>query len=368
MYYSLFTIYYFLLIMKPIQFDTKKSKDFYDELKQKVKTYFAENEKSEKGNRNLFSKTIILFATWIAIYLCILLVASSTWVVIGLYILFWLVWALIGFNVMHDGWHGSYSKYKWLNTVMSYAMNLLWSDINFWKISHNVLHHTFTNIEWYDDDIENRPIFRFHPDQPKKRFHKYQHIYWPIAYWLGLGNWIFYSDFRKFFQWNRWQHKLIKLKMKDKIVFWITKVWLILFYYVLPASQVGWGVALIWVVLMYYFMSLFIITIFQLAHILEDTSMVSHDEHTVKESRAIHQIETTANFSMRNKTWTRLLWGLNFQIEHHLFPHVSHVHYPQIAKIVQELCNQYGIQYNAYNTIWAAIWSHVRYIKHMWRN
>lgn len=354
--------------MQPIQFDMKKSKEFYQDLQKSVKSYFADKQKSDKGNWNLFSKTIILFSAWIALYLCILFVAKSTWAVIGLYIAFGMVGALIGFNVMHDWWHGSYSKNKKLNTMMGYAMNLLWSDINFWKISHNVLHHTFTNIEWYDDDIENRPIFRFHPDQPKKWFHKYQHIYWPIMYGLGLGNWIFYSDFRKFFKGNRWQNKLVKMKMKDKIIFWATKVWLLLFYYVIPATQVWWIAALVGLVLMYYFMSLFVTTIFQLAHILEDTSMVSHKDFKVEEHWAVHQIETTANFSMKNPVWTWLLWGLNFQIEHHLFPQISHVHYPQIAKIVQQLCHQYWIPYYSYATIWWAMWSHIRYIKNMGRN
>ena len=358
---------YLKIKMKPIKFDMQQSKEFYDELKQKVKSYFADKQKSEKGNRTLFSKTIILLATWITLYLTIVFVTTSTRAVILAYIAFGLTGALIGFNVMHDGWHGSYSKHKWLNTAMAYSMNLLWSDINFWKISHNVLHHTFTNIEWYDDDIENRPIFRFHPDQPKKRFHKYQHIYGPIMYGLGLGNWIFYSDFRKFFQWNRWQHKLIKLKMRDKIIFWITKVWMILFYYVIPATQVGWWLALVWLVLMYYFMSLFITVVFQLAHVLENTSMVSHENFKVESHWAVHQLETTSNFAMKNPVWTWLLWGLNFQVEHHLFPHISHVHYAKISKIVQQVCLQYWIPYHSYATVTRAFVSHIKFIKHMGR-
>lgn len=353
--------------MKPVQFNMQKSKEFYEDLKKQVKAYFADQQKSDKGNWVLYTKTIILLTTWIALYLCILFVAKSTLAVVWFYVAFGLVGALIGFNVMHDWGHGSYSKNKKLNTVMWYAMNLLWSDINFWKISHNVLHHTFTNIEWYDDDIENRPIFRFHPDQKIRRFHKYQHIYGPIAYGLWLWNWIFYSDFRKFFKWNWGQHQIARLTLRDKILFWITKIGLIAIYYIIPATQVGWWAALLGLVLMYYFMSLFVTTIFQLAHVLENTSMVSHKDYKVEEHRAVHQLETTANFSMRSKFWTWLLGGLNFQVEHHLFPQISHVHYPQLAKIVQRVCHQYDIPYHAYATIGDAFVSHLKYIKKMGR-
>ena len=345
----------------------QKAKDFYEELHKEVNSYFTQHNKSDKWNWILYSKTIILLSLRVALYV-LLLFSWQRYAIISiiLYILFWITWALIWFNVMHDGWHGSYSKNKKINTITWYAMNILWSDINFWKISHNVLHHTYTNIEGYDDDIENRPIFRFHPDQKLKRFHKYQYIYWPIFYWFWLGNWIFYSDFRKFFKWSRWEHKLITLKFKDKIIFRATKLWIILFYYIIPATQIGWITALIGLIVMYYVMSLFIITIFQLAHIVEDTQMTTPIDYKVEENRAIHEINTTANFAMNSKFLSRILGGLNFQIEHHLFPKVSHIHYPNISHIVQKVCKKYDVKYNAYTTFFHAVKSHIRFIRKMW--
>lgn len=352
--------------MKPIQFDVQKSKEFYAELKVRVKEYFEKNNISDKGNRYLYSKTIILLLAWIGAYALIVSSAGSLLATIGSYVLFGLIGGLIGFNIMHDGGHGGYSDKKWLNTIMWYAMNLLWSDINFWKISHNLLHHTFTNIEGYDDDIENWPIFRFHPEQERKWFHRYQYIYWPFFYWFGLWNRIFYSDFRKYFKGNRGNHKLAKLSTKNKIAFWLTKIGLVTVYYIVPAIFVGRRQALIGFLLMYYVMSFFVMIVFQLAHVLEDTQMVAHKDHKIEENWAIHQLNTTANFAMWNRIWTRLLWGLNYQVEHHLFSHISHIHYSKISPIIQEVCKKYNITYHSYPTIQSAIISHIRYIKYLW--
>ena len=116
---------------------------------------------------------------------------------------------------------------------------------------------------------------------------------------------------------------------------------------------------------MYYVMSFFIITVFQLAHVLEDTDMVVHEDHKVEENWAIHQLNTTANFAMGNRVWTWLLGGLNYQVEHHLFAHISHIHYAKISPIIQEVCKKYGITYHSYPTVQSAIFSHIRYIKHL---
>ena len=204
--------------MKPIQFNFSKSKEFYTELKTTVKDYFEQNNISDKGNWRLYWKTIILFIAWLGAYALILFVAKSLWAVIGSYILFWLIGWLIGFNVMHDGGHGWYSKHKRLNQMMWYSMNLLWSHLSFWQMQHNVLHHTYTNIDQYDDDIDSRPVFRFHPDQERKRFHKYQHLYFLPLYGLGIIAMMFYGDYKRYFtrqvgsiqvkKLSIWQHSL----------------------------------------------------------------------------------------------------------------------------------------------------------------
>lgn len=353
--------------MKPIQFDTKKSKEFYDTLKAKVKEYFEKKKISDKWNRVLYSKAIILFISRVAAYMLILFGAHSIRGIILGYILFWVIWALIWFNVMHDWWHGSFSTKKWLNNLAWYSMNLLGSNLFFWKIQHNVLHHTFTNINQYDDDIDSWPVFRFHPDQKREWFHKYQHLYFIPLYGLWTWSLMFYGDFRRYFQRTIGSFAFKKLTLPQHIIFRTTKVFMIALYYVVPAFFVWWRQALVGMVCMYFFMSIFLNTVFQLAHVLEKTSMVTQSDYKVPSNWAVHQLETTADFATKNKVWTWLLGGLNFQAIHHLFPHISHVHYPALAKIVADVCRQYNIPYHSYATISAAFMSHVRCLKSLWQ-
>jgi linoleoyl-CoA desaturase len=353
--------------MKPLQFDMQSSKEFHEILKQKVKQYFESRKKSDKGNWSLYLKTVILFVAWLGAYALILF--AATWireVILG-YIFFWVVGWLIGFNVMHDGGHGGYSKKKRVNELMGYSMNLLGSDLFFWKMQHNVLHHTYTNINQYDDDIDSWPVFRFHPDQEKKRFHKYQHLYFLPLYGIGTIALMFYGDFRRYFRKQVGSLWFKSMKRRQHVTFWLTKLFMISIYFVIPAFFIGRRQALVGMLCMFFIMSIIINTIFQLAHVLEKTDMKSASlDYKIDAHWAIHQLQTTANFAMNNKVWTWLLGWLNFQVEHHLFPYISHVHYPKIASIVQSVCHQFAIPYHTYPSVMSAFISHVKHIKQLW--
>lgn len=354
--------------MKPIQFNMQQSKEFYAKLKSEVNNYFTTHNKSDKGDRRLYTKTIVLLTSWVGLYIGILLLwdMSIRISVLG-YILFGLVGALIGFNVMHDGGHGGYSNNKTLNKIMWYTMNLLGSDIFLRQVQHNVLHHTYTNIEGYDDDIDTRPVFRFHPEQKLEWYHRFQHIYALFLYGLSTIVKMFYLDFKRYFTSSVGQFKYKKMSLLQHIIFWLTKWLMFTVYIIIPAYFIGWGYMLLGLVLMYFVMGIFLAVVFQLAHVLEDTAMPMHVDYKIEEHRAVHEIVTTANFATKNKFLTRLLGGLNYQIEHHLFPRVSHIHYPQIAKIVKSVCKEYHIPYQEYKTMTQAFFSHMRYIKKMGR-
>ena len=104
------------------------------------------------------------------------------WLLIPLSLVFGLALASIGFNVMHDGAHGSYSRKGWVNKTMAYSLNLMGGSSYFWSQKHNILHHSFTNIEGHDDDIDIRPWIRTNIHQPCKWYHRYQHVYWIFLY------------------------------------------------------------------------------------------------------------------------------------------------------------------------------------------
>lgn len=352
----------------PVQFNHAKATDFYNDLKARVKEYFVQHDMSEKGDWRLYLKTSVLLWLWVAVFLTIVLVARSWLAIVPLYVARGLLGALIGFNIMHDGSHGGYSDKKRVNTLMGHAMNLLGSDVSLWKVQHNVLHHTYTNIDGYDNDINAIPVFRFHPDQPLKRYHRYQHVYAIPAYGVGTLIWIFLSDFQRYFTRKIGAFSFKPFTLSQHTVFWITKCAMVSMYIVLPIVVLGWVKALIWLLIMFFCMSVFLDIVFQMAHVMEETTMVSPDEnHRVDQHRIVHELDTTANFAMGNRFWTWLLGGLNYQVEHHLFPHISHIHYPALAPIVQKLCQEYGIPYHSYATVSTAFVSHLKYLKRMGR-
>lgn len=353
--------------MKPILFNINKSKEFYQQLQFRVKKYFVDNKISDKGNWKLYLKSIILICARISIYISILTAWNiSTWISISWYILFGLVGALIWFNIMHDWWHWWYSNNKMINTIMWYTMNLLWSDIFLWKVQHNILHHTYTNIEWYDDDIDTWPVFRFHPEQKLEKYHRFQHIYALFLYGLSTIVKMFYLDFKRYFTSSVGMFVYKKMSLLQHIIFRSTKILMAVIYIILPAYFIWFWNMIIGLILMYFCMGIMLAVVFQLAHVLEDTDMPIHVDFKIEENWAVHEILTTANFATNNKILTRLLWWLNFQIEHHLFPRISHIHYPQISKIVKTVCKEYKIPYHEYQTMSQAFISHIRYIKKMW--
>ena len=169
------------------------SSPFFETLKKKVDAYFADAKINQTGNRKLFTKAIILFTLLVIVYTTLVFFTpQSILLSLMLCALLGLTFAAIGFNVMHDGAHGSFSTKTKVNDLMSYSLNVMGASSFMWKIKHNFNHHTYTNIEDMDDDIDIRPFMRVTENHPKLWFHKYQHIYWPIMYSLTYILWVFY--------------------------------------------------------------------------------------------------------------------------------------------------------------------------------
>jgi linoleoyl-CoA desaturase len=340
---------------------------FHGELKKRISDYFSQKGKSPTGNRKLYIKAIVLLSLFAALYTHLVFFTPAIGWAIAECVLFGCVIAAIGFNVMHDGAHGSFSRYKWINDMASNFANFLGASQHMWKSKHNIIHHTYTNIHGVDDDIEARPLLRLCEEQERYKIHKYQHFYFPAAYSLLYIYWIFVTDYKKYFSGKIGSTPLRKMTLKEHVSFWFYKVAHAFIFVALPIYIVG---PLPWVI---GFLSMglvagFVLSIvFQLAHTVEHTHFPMPAEATGKmeDEWAIHQIKTTANFATRNKVISWFCGGLNFQIEHHLFPKISHVHYPQISKIIKQACQEFGIEYIEYEKMTTAIKSHVAYLKHV---
>jgi len=343
---------------------------FHSELKRRISDYFEEVGKSTAGNYKLFIKAVILMLCFAFIYIHLVFFTPPVlWQILESILLGGVV-AAIGFNVMHDGAHGSFSKYKWVNSLAAFSLNILGGNSFMWNMKHNVIHHAFTNVDGVDDDIDIQPWMRMSSTQKKYRLHKYQHIYFWILYSLLYLFWIFILDYQKYFKAKVGNVPLKKMKLSDHFVFWGFKVFHLFLFVGLPVYMVGFSSWLISFLIFTCVAGFVLSVVFQLAHTVEHTAFPMPDKITNKmeDEWAIHQIKTTANFATRNKVVNWLVGGLNFQIEHHLFPKISHIHYPAISKIIKQACIEYGIHYIEYRRVRHALASHVSYLRQMGRN
>jgi linoleoyl-CoA desaturase len=253
---------------------------------------------------------------------------------------------------------------------MGYSLNVMGGSVYLWKYKHNVNHHSFTNIEGMDDDIDIKPWIRVHDDQKKFWYHRFQHVYWVVLYGVTYLLWIFVQDFKKYFTGKVGDLPFRKMDTKEHFIFWISKILYIGAFIVLPIFTVGLLDLIIGYSVIAFVCGFIIAIVFQLAHIVEDATfeMPTSANHKVETEWAVHQIQTTANFATKSKIVSWFTGGLNYQVEHHLFPRVSHIHYPKISQLVRETCEQFGVTYLEFPTVLSAVRSHVVHLKYVGRN
>ncbi len=353
-----------------ITFSRTDSANFFRTLNKRVNNYFKDNDVSRNGNWKLHLKTVVMFSLYLTPYFLLLTLNLPGWSQILLTIVMGVGMAGVGMNVMHDANHGSYSSKNWINKILGGSIYILAGNVYNWQVQHNVLHHTYTNIHGMDEDLDAGRIIRFSKHAKWYRFHKFQHYYSVLLYGLLTFNWMLTSDFK---QTKRYlSQKLSFGKMPTKVGQWsnlvITKVVYVSLWIVIPFIflDIAWWKILLGFFIMHYTAGLILSIVFQLAHVVEDTDMPLPDESgTMKNTWAIHQLFTTVNFSTKNRIMNWFTGGLNHQVEHHIFPNISHVHYTKISRIVRETALEFNLPYNEYKTTRKAIIAHFKYLKQM---
>ncbi|MBH2004523.1 MAG: acyl-CoA desaturase [Sphingobacteriia bacterium] len=337
------------------------------ELKRRVQAYFDERGINATGNPTLFSKAIIMVCAFVLVYIHLVFFTPIWYMAILECIVLGGLVAAIGFNVMHDGSHGSFSTNKWVNRIAASSISMLGANHFMWNVKHNMIHHSFTNVDGVDDDIEIGILMRMAPTQKHVKVHKFQHLYFWVLYMLLYVFWIFFTDYKKYFTQKIGNVPLKKMNITDHIEFWGVKLYHAAVFIVIPIVFVGWVNWVIGFLIMSMFAGFVLSIVFQLAHTVEHTEfpLANIETHQLPDEFAAHQIKTTANFATGNKLVSWLVGGLNFQIEHHLFPKISHVHYPAISDIVRNVCKEYQLQYIEYPTVRRAVVAHVRFLKQM---
>ena len=351
--------------ISPYRFNRQSNTEFYKTLKSRVNDYFVSNHIERTANAEMITKTTVLIALYFIPFVFIISgLVTSVWAILGLWLAMGIGAVGIGFSVMHDANHGAYSKNESVNRFFGGFINILGINSSIWKYQHNVLHHSFTNIEGADGDVDIPFFLRFTPHQPQRPIHKYQHLYAWLLYGFLILMKVIVTDFTQAIEYRKL--KLVKSpaelrKLIMKISFW--KVVYFGVFLVLPLvfSPVSPWVTLVGFFGMQYTLGMATAVIFQLAHIMPENDYPLPDENGKMDNNwAVHQMVTTTNFAPKNKILSWYVGGLNFQVEHHLFPNVCHVHYRHIAKIVKETAQEFNVPYHSIDRFREAIAEHAR--------
>jgi len=358
---------------KSIKFANKEETSFVNTLRGRVKAYFEENQISRFGNRNMVVKTVFMFTLFFAPYLVMITgLVTQPWLIALCWVLMGFGTAGIGLSVMHDANHRSYSKNQKVNKVLSYSLNMLGGFYANWQHQHNTMHHGFTNIDGHDEDIDAGEILRFSPNQPLRKIHRYQHIYAWFLYGLMTITWSINKDFKQLFGYIKDGVKLSREKSNGQLIaeMLISKVLYYGYLLVLPMIllPIAWWMVLILYFVMHFISGFSLAVIFQTAHVMPTSAYPLPDpEGHIRKNWAIHQLMTTTNYAPKNRVLSWLIGALNYQVEHHLFPAICHVHYRKISVIVKETAQEYGVPYHVQPTFRSAIHQHYRMLRSLGR-
>ena len=267
---------------KSINFKNNSDKDFAVTLRKRVDNYFSSKKIDKTGDYRIWIKVVVLPLMYFLPFAVILsnIVVESYLVTYGLWVMMGVGIAGCGLGIMHDANHGALSNNKKVNNFIGFIINFAGGYALNWKIQHNVLHHTYTNIDGYDEDIDPSGLMRFSPHQPHKSIYKYQVVYAWFLYGLMTLSWATNKDFAQIKRYNKMG--LVK------------------------AQGLNY------------------------------------------------------NCAPNNRLLSWYVGGLNYQIEHHLFPNMSHVHHKAVSKIVQATAKEFSVPYYSHSTFRKAILSHAK--------
>ena len=318
--------------------------------------------------RRMWLKTGLIFGWFISSYILLVFFAQAWWQAVPLAISLALSLAGIGFAIQHDANHGAYPASARWRRLLGYSLDLLGTSSYVWRFQHNIDHHTYTNVDRADADIDVGIVLRVSPTQKRRPFHRFQHLYIWVLYCLYLFQWLLWSEWRDLFRSRIGENPFPRPKGKELVGLAIAKVVsLTLWFGPIALHPIGAYLGSVLIVAMVLGATLAIV--FQLAHVVEETDFpeLEGDPAQSEDEWAVHQLATTLNFAPNNRLLSWYLGGLNYQVEHHLFPRICHLHYPAIAPIVQQTCEEFGVAYHQQPTFRAALASHYRWLREMGR-
>jgi linoleoyl-CoA desaturase len=340
---------------------------FQSELRRRVEDFIERAGLRQRDCPRMYFKTAVVLTFFVFAYALLVFVAHSWWQTLPLAIMLGFTTAEIGFNIQHDGGHKAYSRHAWVNKLMAMTLDLVGGSSYVWRWKHVVFHHSYVNIQDYDTDIDIGIFGRLSPQQRRRAYHRWQHFYLWLLYGVMVIKWQLFDDFYDVITGRMGEHhfprprgwelalfiggKFIFVTLAFGVPLLFHPVWIVLLLYAVTASIAG----------------IVLSVVFQLAHAIEQADFNSVDKASGRIGKpwAVHQVQSSVDFARSYRLVSWLLGGLNFQIEHHLFPTLSHVNYPAISMIVEKTCREFGVYYKAHSTLGGAVASHFRWLRRM---
>ena len=340
------------------------------DLRRRVGAYFDDNGIDRCGGWRMLLKSGVILSWAVGSYLALLLWADAWWVIGLLAVSLALALAAIGFSIQHDGGHGSYSSNRSVSRAAAWTLDLVGGSSYMWRHKHNILHHTYPNVEGADDDISQMPWLRLCTTDPRLPMHRHQHWYAWFLYSLLAPRWIFIDDFKRIRTQRAGARRVQAPQGRSLAFLFVGKALAFTWILVLPLALHGLSLGLLAV---YFIVSWVwgatLATAFQLAHCNTSADFVEWPRpgKGLELAWAEQQLATTVNFSPKNSLLTWYIGGLNYQVEHHLFPRICHLHYPAIRPIVRDVCREHGVRYREHATFWDALAAHVDHLRRLGR-
>ena len=350
---------------EPLKFSGDNA--FHRELRRRVEAEFERTGTRQRDSAQMYLKTIIILAMFALSYIALVWFAGNWWEALGLALVLGTATALIGFNIMHDGGHQAYSRHPWINRLTALALDMVGGSSYIWQWKHGRFHHTWVNVSGHDSDIDLGVLGRLAPSQPRRPWHRWQHIYlWPL-YGVTAIRWHLYGDFRDLISGTIGERPFKRPRGLDLTRLVLGKLVFFTLAFGLPLMFHPIGTVLLFYALVAAVAGVLLALVFQMAHVVENAEFPQPDAsgRHLDAPWAIHQMQTTVDFSRDSRVLSWLIGGLNFQIEHHLFPRISHVHYPLVARVVEATCREHGMPYLTHRSFAGGIASHYRWLRQL---
>jgi len=350
---------------KPLKFSGDNA--FHHELRRRVDADFRRRGCRPRDSAPMYLKAALILTVFALAYVALVFFATSGWQALLLSILLGIATAGIGFNIMHDGGHQAWSERRWINRLLAMTADMVGGSSYVWQWKHGRFHHTWVNVAGHDSDIDLGVLARLSPLQRRLPWHRWQHLYLWVLYGVTLIRWHVYDDFRDVITGTIGERPFTRPRGKDLAVFVLGKLTFFTLAFGLPLVFHSTGAVLTFYAVTAGVAGLLLALVFQMAHVVEPAAFPVPNAGSLRMDTpwAIHQLQATVDFARTNRVLSWMIGGLNFQVEHHLFPHISHVHYPAVSRVVKDTCREFGVAYLEQPTFAAAIASHYRWLRQL---